>query len=270
MGSDRNPSLVGWWLTATLLLLTPLVQGGTPRLPSLVVNLGILSLVVFWAGTWARTPRRELRLNALDALLGFLVFLSLFSTLFAPYYHPAKRPTRHRLLCRAVCVSVVQSELCRAFHRARRGQGAGGFPVVPGARGGDRLLPGPPRGDLFQPQLSGRLPRRCVPPGRRRPDLLPDWLTVGARCARRSPPPKGSLLLAALLTTGSRGGTLALAAGLPAAARDAPGKSPPRRSRRHPSPCWRFPTRCCSGCKRSRRRIISPSPGSRSGRAPGR
>jgi len=90
VGADRNPALAGWWLTAALLLLPPLIQGGTPRLPSFVVNLGILLLVVFWSGIWARAPRRELRLSALDALLGFLLFWSLFSTLFAPYYHPAE------------------------------------------------------------------------------------------------------------------------------------------------------------------------------------
>ena len=181
MGSDRNPSLAGWWLTAALLLLPPLVQGGTPRLPAFAVNLGILSLVVFWAGTWARAPRRELRLNALDALLGFLVFWSLFSTLFAPYYHPAEAASL-AIACYVALYAYLSfnpsfAGLSLALGAVRAQAGFQSLLVLGEAIG---FGAGPPRGDVLQPEFPRRLPRRRAAARRRRPDLPR---------ARRRPPP---------------------------------------------------------------------------------
>jgi len=72
------PGQAGWRLLALLLLLPPLIQGGTPRLPTLAIELGILGLALHWAVTWGRAPRRELRVGALDLVLVCLVFWVLF------------------------------------------------------------------------------------------------------------------------------------------------------------------------------------------------
>ena len=41
-------SQAGWWLLPSLILLSPLIQGGTPRLPTLVLQWSILLLGVVW------------------------------------------------------------------------------------------------------------------------------------------------------------------------------------------------------------------------------
>jgi len=214
VGTERNPSLAGWWLTATLLLLPPLIQGGTPRLPSFVVNLGILSLVLFWSRTWARAPRRELRLNALDALLGFLVFWSLFSTLFAPYYHPAEAASL-AIACYVALYAYLSfnpsfAGLSLALGAVRAQAGFQSLLVLGEAIGFGRDRPA---GTFYNPNfLAGFLAAAFLlvvgglifpPPGSGRHPL---------RAALAAA--EGTLLLAALLTTGSRGGALALAAGL--------------------------------------------------------
>lgn len=215
MGSDRNPALVGWWLTAALLLLPPLVQGGTPRLPTFVVDLGILSLVVYWASTWARSPRRELRLNALDALLGFLVFWSLFSTLYAPYYHPAEGA-----FISIACYVALYAYL--SFNPSFSGLSLALGAVRAQAVFQSLLVLGQavflhadrPAGTFYNPNfLAGFLAAALVlvvggqvfpPPGSER-----------HRAARLVPAVgEGTLVFAALLSTGSRGGALALLAGM--------------------------------------------------------
>ncbi|MHB8893725.1 MAG: O-antigen ligase family protein [Candidatus Geothermincolia bacterium] len=214
MGSDRNPSLAGWWLTAALLLLPPLIQGGTPRLPSFVVELGILSLVVFWAVTWARAPRRELRLNALDALLGFLLFWSLFSTLFAPYYHPAEAASL-AIACYVALYAYLSfnpsfAGLSVALGAVRAQAVFQSLLVLGEAIGFGRDRPA---GLFFNPNfLAGFLAATLLlvvggqifpqPGSGRRP------LRAALAAA------EATLLLAALLTTSSRGGALALAVGL--------------------------------------------------------
>ena len=214
MGADRNPSLVGWWLTATLLLLPPLIQGGTPRLPSFVVNLGILSLLVFWSRTWTRAPQRELRLSALDALLGFLVFWSLYSTLFAPDYYAAEAAFL-AIACYVALYGYLSfnpsfAGLSLALGAVRAQAGFQSLIVLGEALGFGRDRPA---GTFYNPNfLAGFLAAALLvvvggqifPPAgsRRRP--LNTALAVA----------EGTLLLVALLTTGSRGGALALASGL--------------------------------------------------------
>lgn len=207
-------SLIGWRLTAALLLSTPLVQGATPRLPKLVVELGILGLAAFWSWSWGRAPRRELRLGAYDALLGFLLFWVLFSTLFAPYYHAAEA-----LALFIACVAALYWYLC--FHPsfaglslvlgAVRTQAAfqSLLVLVAGIGGQER-----PPGTFFNPNfLAGFLAVAWLlvvgglvyplPGGVRRPP----WRIALALA-------ESTLLLAALLTTGSRGGAVALICGL--------------------------------------------------------
>jgi hypothetical protein len=90
VAADGSPGLAGWRLLAALLLASPLIQGGTPRLPTLAVELGILAVALAWAVSWRRAPRRELRVGAIDLALGGLLFWVLFSTVVAPYYHSAE------------------------------------------------------------------------------------------------------------------------------------------------------------------------------------
>jgi O-antigen ligase len=183
-------------------------------LPSFVVNLGILSLVVFWSRTWARAPQRELRLNALDALLGFLVFWSLFSTLFAPYYHPAEVASLaigcYVALYWYLSFNPSFAGLSLALGAVRAQAGFQSLLVLGEALGFGRDRPA---GTFYNPNfLAGFLAAALLlvvggqifPPAgsRRRPQR-----TVLAAA-------EGTLLLAALLTTGSRGGALALATGL--------------------------------------------------------
>jgi len=209
-----NPSQVGWRLAAALLLVPPLVQGGTPRLPTLVVELSICALVVSWAVLWGRTPRRDVRLSALDALLGLFAFWVLFSTLFAPYYHAAEAASLlvggYLALYWYLAYNPSFAGLSLALG-AVRVQAAFQSLLVLGAgiAGRDR-----PAGTFFNPNfLAGFLAAALLlviggllfpqpGDGRRRP------LRVALAVF------EGALLLGALLITGSRGGALALASGL--------------------------------------------------------
>ncbi len=183
-------------------------------MPALVVNLGILSLVVYWSRTWARAPRRELRLNALDALLGFLVFWSLFSTLFAPYYHPAEGASL-AIACYVALYAYLSfnpsyAGLSLAIGAVRAQAGFQSLLVLGEAIGFGRDRPA---GTFFNPNfLAGFLAAALLlvvggqifltPGAARRP--LRTALAVA----------EGALLFAALVTTSSRGGALALAIGL--------------------------------------------------------
>lgn len=207
----------GWGLLAFLLVAPPLVQGGVPRLPTLVIEVGILALALRWAWTWKRAPRRELRLSALDALLGFFVFWALFSTVFAPYYHDAERA-----FVAIACYVILYGYL--AFHpsfsglslalAAVRAQALFQAMVVLWQAQGAEMVQRP-AGTFYNPNfLAGFLAASLV-------------IVVGGQLFA---PPAGSvrrlllrlvpalveggLLLWALLNTGSRGGALALAAGL--------------------------------------------------------
>ena len=174
-----------------LLLLSPLIQGGTPRLPSFVVNLGILSLVVFWSRTWTRAPRRELRLNALDALLGFLVFWSLFSTLFAHYYHPAEAASL-AIACYVALYAYLSfnpsfAGLSLALGAVRAQAAFQSLLVLGEAIGYSRDRPA---GTFFNPNfLAGFLAAAIllVVGGR----IFPPPAPLAIPCAQRLPPPKG-------------------------------------------------------------------------------
>ncbi|HEY5999494.1 MAG TPA: hypothetical protein VI078_09395, partial [bacterium] len=109
MGGERSPGLVPWRVLAALLLVPPLVQGGTPRLPTLAVEAGILAIALLWAADWGRAPRRELRLGAIDLALAGLLFWVLSSTVAAPYYHAAEGAALFVL-----CLAILYWFLC--FH----------------------------------------------------------------------------------------------------------------------------------------------------------
>lgn len=214
----RRPEVpeAGWGLLALLLLAPPLVQGGVPRLPALVVELGILALALRWAWVWKRAPRRELRLTALDALLGFFLFWALFSTVFAPYYHDAERA-----FVAIACYVILYGYL--AFHPSFSGLSLAlaavhaqavfqALVVLWQARGAEALRPA---GTFYNPNfLAGFLAaslvivvgRQLFAPAAGSPSR--QLQRLAAACA------EAGLLLWALLCTGSRGGALALAAGL--------------------------------------------------------
>lgn len=209
------PSQAGWRVLAALLLLPPLVQGGTPRLPVLAVELGILALAAYWAWSWSRLPRRELRLTALDGLLGLLLFWSLFSMVFAPYYHAAEAA-----FLGMACMAAFYWFL--AFHPSFAGLSTALAAVRLQAAGQSLFV-------LWQQFGAGR-PR---PPGTfYNPNFLAGFLaaalllTLGGLLyptpdgRRRSAGPVAlavaelGLVSLALLLTSSRGGILSLAIGL--------------------------------------------------------
>ena len=209
-----SPSRYGWWLAGALLLVSPLIQGGTPRLPTLMVEWGILSLVIFWAVSWGRSPQREIRVNSLDALLGVFAFWVFFSTLFAPYYHEAEAAS-------LLIVGYLALYWFLAYHPSFTGLSLalGALRVqasfqallvlAAGLAGRDR-----PAGTFFNPNfLAGILAAALLL-------VVGGLIFPGSGEGRRRPwrlalnVLEGALLLAALLSTGSRGGALALAAGL--------------------------------------------------------
>ena len=208
-----NPSQTGWRLAAALLLAVPLVQGGAPRLPTLVVELGIFALVVHRAVSWVRAPRRDVRLSAFDALLAFLAFWSLFSTLFAPYFHAAAAAS----LLIAGYVALYWHLACTpnfiglslALGAVRVQASFQALLVLAAGIGGqDR-----PAGTFFNPNfLAGFLAAALL--------LVVGGLIFPQPGDRRRLPRialavcEATLLFAALLATGSRGGALAIGAGL--------------------------------------------------------
>lgn len=214
MAFGPSPSQTGWRLVAALLLVSPLVQGGTPRLPTLVVELGICALFLCWAVSWRRSPQRDVRLNSLDALLGFFLFWVLFSMFFAPYYHAAEAAALSVAGYLALYWYLAGNPSFAGLSLALgavRVQAAFQALLVLGAGIGGRHRPA---GTFFNPNfLAGFLAVALL-------------LAIGGLLFRqpgegRRPPLRvalsvleGALLLAALLVTGSRGGVLALAAGL--------------------------------------------------------
>ena len=214
MEPGPNPSQTGWRLAAVLLLVPPLVQGGAPRLPTLVVELAICSLIAYWAFSWGRTPRREARLSALDALLGCFAFWVLFSTLFAPYYNAAESASLLIVVYLALywylAFNPSFAGLALALGAVRVQAAFQALLVLAaGITGRDR-----PAGTFFNPNfLAGFLvvALLLVIGGQ----LFPQPAHVRRRVLRvATAAGEGALLLAALLITGSRGGMLALACGL--------------------------------------------------------
>jgi O-antigen ligase len=204
----------GWTLLAALLLLPPLIQGGTPRLPTLAVQAGICALAVHWAWSWARAPRRGLRVTAIDALVGALLFWALFSLPFAPYYHAAEAAALaiacYALLYGYLVAHPSLSGLATGLAAVRAQAALQSALVLWQAFGAGKERPA---GTFFNPNfLAGFLAVALL-------------LIVGAevfpapgaprRPARRAlAAAEGALALAGLLLTSSRGGALALAAGL--------------------------------------------------------
>jgi O-antigen ligase len=163
---------------------------------------------------WARAPRRELRVGAVDIVLSCLLFWVLFSTVAAPYYHAAEGAA---LLC--ICYALLYWHL--AFHPSFAGlrtalgavriQAAFQAALALAQAGGSGTLR--PAGTFFNPNfLAGFIAAALL-------------LALGAAIfpdPAAGRPPRGRralqlaevvLLLAALFATGSRGGFLAFAAG---------------------------------------------------------
>jgi O-antigen ligase/Flp pilus assembly protein TadD len=212
--SDLKRPGAGWGLLAVLILFSPLIQGGTPRLPVLVVELALAALLGSWAVAWARAPRRELRIGLADALLALLLFWGLSSTLFAPYYHDAERV----LLPLALCAGLAWF---LAFHPSFSGLAVGlGAVRLQAVLQAllvlwQRLGASEPRpaGTFYNPNfLAGFLAAAALL------SLGAILYAGGAGAARRRWAAwrfaEVGLCLVALTLTGSRGGMLALAAGL--------------------------------------------------------
>ena len=70
---DELSARAGWYLLAALLLFAPLIQGGSPRLPTMIVQCAILLLSLFWLYEWGwKAPCQSLKITVVDGLLALL------------------------------------------------------------------------------------------------------------------------------------------------------------------------------------------------------
>ncbi len=114
-GVSEFPSRAGWHLLSFLILFSPLIQGGTPRLPALILQGSILLLGVVWACEWGwKEPFQNLRFTVFDGMLVLFLFWATFSVLFAPYQHAASGA-----LLRIVCAAILY--LWLVFHPSLKG-----------------------------------------------------------------------------------------------------------------------------------------------------
>ncbi len=213
----------GWRALAALILAVPLVQGGTPRLPTAAVSLGLLGIFAAWIWRWRREPRQSLQLTAVDGVLALLLFWALFSTLGAPYYHAAEGvlvPLGSFLLGYWGLAARPSFRGWRAAAAAVRIQAAGQALLALG----QGLVAGQlrPAGTFVNPNfLAGFLAVaillvlgdafRGAEGGGREAGERPAHPVALRRAAGIA---EAAILLAGLLVTGSRGGVLALVAGL--------------------------------------------------------
>ena len=83
-GREGLFSRIGWNVLVLLVLLSPLVQGGSPRLPTALIEGAICCLIILWGYEWGwKAPCQSQRITIVDALLGLFLFWALFSLLFA-------------------------------------------------------------------------------------------------------------------------------------------------------------------------------------------
>jgi O-antigen ligase len=209
-------SQAGWYAVVLLMLSAPLIQGGTPRLPLAAVQCVVSLLLVVWCLEWGwRAPCQSLRVTVLDGLLGLFLFWSVFSMLFAPYHHSAEKALLFLLTGSLLYWWLI-------FHPSPRGvshaltavkvQGvfqAGLVWYQWGVQGISR-----PSGTFYNPNfLASFLAAAAVlslgsaifPPRESR-ERSAGAILMGLSAA--------AFMAGALLLSGSRGGVLALAAGL--------------------------------------------------------
>jgi putative inorganic carbon (HCO3(-)) transporter len=211
---DELSARAGWYLLAALLLFAPLIQGGSPRLPTMIVQCAILLLAIFWLYElgW-KAPCQVLKVTVMDGLLALFLFWALFSFLFAPYQHSAGRG-----LLLLLCYSLLYWWL--VFHPSPRGFETALYAAV--AQGAfqaglvwyrwEGAASPRPAGTFHNINFMAGFLAVCV-------------LLAAARViipAGRRPPPAvtaawsaAALLMgSALFMSGSRGGVLAFAAGM--------------------------------------------------------
>ena len=76
-------SRAGWWLLPCLILFSPLIQGGTPRLPTLVLLAYCVGLVGHQFFGWRG---RRMNLVAIGAYLSVILAMALVHHFF-PSFH---------------------------------------------------------------------------------------------------------------------------------------------------------------------------------------
>ncbi len=214
-GREGLFSRIGWNVLVLLVLLSPLVQGGSPRLPTALIEGAICCLIILWGYEWGwKAPCQSQRITIVDALLWLFLFWALFSVLFAPYQYSAVKAFLFLFCCLFLYWWLV-------FHPSLKGLGRALTAVTFqglfqsllvwyqwGVKGDLR-----PTGTFYNPNFLAAFLAAAViltfgklvaSPGplRRRP--VGTVLTLGALVVMG-----GGLLL-----TGSRGGVLALSIGL--------------------------------------------------------
>lgn len=208
------PSRAGWWLLSFLILFSPLIQGGTPRLPTVVLQCSILLLGVVWACEWGwKAHFQSLRLTVFDGILSLFLFWTIFSFLFSPYQHAASG-----VLLRIVCGAILY--LWLVFHPSLKGlrwslvavTAQGLFQTALVVYQWQWLGTGRPSGTFYNPNFTAGFLAAAV------------FLTLGwmydpsspssrRRWERILPVTIVSFMVAGIILTGSRGGMLALALG---------------------------------------------------------
>lgn len=214
-GREGLFSRTGWSVLVLLILFAPLIQGGSPRLPTALIESAIFCLVILWGYEWGwKAPCQSLRITIVDALLGLFLFWAVFSVLFAPYQHSAEKAFLFLFCCLCLYWWLV-------FHPSLKGLGHALTAVTLqglfqsflawyqwGVQGALR-----PAGTFHNPNfLAAFLAAAIIL-------TLGTLLTSPGNLRRR--PLRSALIIAAvtvmtvsLLLTGSRGGVLALSAGL--------------------------------------------------------
>lgn len=211
MVTKTDYSRAGWYLLAALIVFSPLIQGGSPRLPAAIVQSAILLLAALWALEWGwLKPFQSFRLTLTDGLLSFFLFLALFSYLFSPYQHASLRSLFVLVTCSLLYWYLV-------FHGSRRGIDIFlGAVIAQGALQailiwhGWAFGEGPrPSGTFYNPNFAASFTAAASLAALGRA-VLPR--TEGP--ARRAAAGAGALFMAgAVLVTQSRGGVLALFGG---------------------------------------------------------
>jgi O-antigen ligase/Flp pilus assembly protein TadD len=212
---DELFSRAGWHVLAALILFAPLIQGGSPRLPTLIVQSAILLLAALWVREWSwKAPCRSLRITLTDGLLALFLFWALFSFLFAPYQHSAGKG-----LLLLVCYAVLYWWL--VFHPSLRGVetallavlGQGLLQAALVWHGWEGAAAPRPSGTFHNINfMAGLLAASVVLASGR---VIFPSPSPGGKPARRAAWLAAAVLMGgAIFLSGSRGGVLALAVGM--------------------------------------------------------
>ena len=208
-------SRTGWYATALLVLFAPLIQGGAPRLPLAAVQCVICIVLLLWCVEWGwYAPCQTLKVNLTDGLIGLFLFWSLFSLLFAPYHHSAEKALVYLFCNAALYWWLVFHPSVTELDRVRGAVTAQGL-LQTGIVWYQWLAAGHvrPPGTFYNPNFLAAflvvailllLGGAVFPPADGRRRAGPVVLSLGSAL----------LMGSALLLSGSRGGMLALIAGL--------------------------------------------------------